>query len=108
MRQIRVSTSGVSISSPVIVDLHGRPEISLQVDVNVPGTATYSVQQTLDNLYDTSITPVWFDHPDTNLVAQTVDRQGNYAYVPAAIRLNQTAGAGSAVLTVIQAGLARA
>ena len=106
MRQIRVSTSGVSISNPVVVDLHGRPEISLQVDVT--GSATYSVQQTLDNLYDTTITPVWFDHPDTNLVAATADKQGNYAYVPAAIRLNQTAGAGSAVLTVIQAGLARA
>ena len=106
MRQIRVSTSGVSISNPVVVDLHGRPEISLQVDVT--GSATYSVQQTLDNLYDTTITPVWFDHPDSNLVAATADKQGNYAYVPAAIRLNQTAGAGSAVLTVIQAGLARA
>lgn len=106
MRQIRVTTSGVSISTAVIVDLHGRPEISLQVDVT--GAATYSVQQTLDNLYDTTITPLWLDHPDTNLVAQTVDRQGNYAYVPAAIRLNQTAGAGSAVLTVIQAGLGRA
>ena len=106
MRQIRVSTSGVSISNPVVVDLHGRPEISLQVDVT--GSATYSVQQTLDNLYDTTITPTWFDHPDSNLVAATADKQGNYAYVPAAIRLNQTAGAGSAVLTVIQAGLARA
>ena len=106
MRQIRVSTSGVSISNPVVVDLHGRPEISLQVDVT--GSATYSVQQTLDNLYDTTITPVWFDHPDSNLVAATADKQGNYAYVPAAIRLNQTAGAGSAVLTVIQAGLGRA
>lgn len=106
MRQIRVSTSGVSISSPVILDLHGRPEISLQVDVT--GTVTYSVQQTLDNLFDTSITPTWFDHPDANLVAASADRQGNYAYVPAAVRLNQTAGAGSAVLTVIQAGLGRA
>lgn len=106
MRQIRVTTTGVSASSPVILDLHGRPEISLQADVT--GTATYTIQQTLDNLYDTTITPVWFDHPDTNLVTQTVDRQGNYAYVPAAVRINQTVGAGSVALTVIQAGLGRA
>jgi hypothetical protein len=39
------------------------------------------------------------------MVAQTVGRQGNYAYIPVAVRLQQTSGSGSAVLTVVQAGL---
>lgn len=110
MRPIVVTTSdasgGTQNSTAVIVDIHGRSEISLQLDVT--GTATCTVQQTLDNLWDAAVTPTWFDHPDTNLVAATTDVQGNYAYVPFAIRLQQTAGDGSAKLTVIQSGDNRA
>lgn len=110
MRNIVLTTSdasgGTKTSETGIVDRHGRPEISLQVVVT--GTATYSVQQTLDNIFDTSITPTWFDHPDPNLVGATSNKQGNYAYVPFAIRLRQTAGSGSARLTILQAGDNRA
>lgn len=106
MRPIILTTSdasgGTKTSSVAIVDIHGRPEISLQLDVT--GTATCTVQQTLDNIWDTSITPTWFNHPDINLVLATSDKQGNYAFVPFAIRLLQTTGNGSAKLTIIQSG----
>lgn len=62
------------------------------------------MQQTLDDPFDSTITPVWIDHPDVNLVAATADKQGNYAFIPRAIRLRQTAGNGSARLTIVQAG----
>jgi acyl CoA:acetate/3-ketoacid CoA transferase alpha subunit len=103
MRQIVVNQVGVGDSAPIPLDIHGRPEISLQVDTTA---ATWTLQQTLDNPYTTPLANVlWFDHPDTaNMVAQTVDRQGNYAYVPAALRLRVTAGT-SAKLTVVQAGI---
>jgi hypothetical protein len=42
------------------------------------------------------------------MVAQTINRQGNYAYVPAAVRLLITSGTGTATLTVIQSGDNRA
>lgn len=107
MKPISVTTSdasaGTKNSNPIIMDYHGRPEVSLQAVVS--GTATYTIQQTLDNPNAAGVTPTWFDHPDTNLVAQTVNRQGNYAYIPVAIRLSQTAGSGSVTLTVVQAGL---
>lgn len=108
MRQIVVTLSdasgGAKNSDPIPIDIHGRPEISLQVDVT--GTANWTVQQTLDNPFTTAAgSIVWFNHPDTNMVAQTVDRQGNYAYVPAAIRLQLSSGTGSAKLTVVQAGI---
>lgn len=106
MRQIVVTQTGTGSSATVPLDIHGRPEVSLQIDAT--GTVNYTVQQTLDNVFDSTITPVWFDHPDTNLVSQTVDRQGNYAYIPAAVRVTVNSGTGSARLTVIQAGLARA
>ena len=107
MRPIKVSTSNASggavNSDPAVLDLYGRPEVSLQVVVT--GTATYTVQQTLDNPLKAGETLTWFDHPDTELVAQSANRQGNYAYIPAAVRVRQTAGAGSVTLTVLQAGL---
>lgn len=107
MRPSVLSTSdasgGTKNSNAAVLDYYGRPEVSLQVVVT--GTATWSVQQTLDNVLDTSITPTWFDHPDTNMAAQTVNRQGNYAYIPTAVRLQQTAGSGSVRLTIVQAGL---
>lgn len=106
MRPIILTTSDASgatqTSSTGVVDIHGRPEISLQLDIT--GTATCTVQQTLDNVFDSTITPTWFDHPDANLVGATGDKQGNYAFVPFAVRLRQTAGNGSAKLTIIQSG----
>jgi len=107
MRPIVVTTSNASVSTqnsnPVVLDYYGRPEVSLQVVVT--GSATWTVQQTLDNVLDTTATITYFDHPDTNMVTQTVNRQGNYAYIPTAVRLQQTAGSGSARLTIVQAGL---
>lgn len=108
MRQIVVTLSdasgGAKNSDPIPIDIHGRPEISLQVDVT--GTANWTVQQTLDNPFTTPAgSIVWFNHPDANMVSQTVDRQGNYAYVPAAIRLQLASGTGSAKLTIVQAGI---
>lgn len=100
------ASGGTKTSGAIVLDVHGRPEVSLQVVVT--GAATYTVQQTLDNVFDPAITPTWFDHPDANLVGATANKQGDYAYVPFALRLVQTAGAGSARLTAIQAGLARA
>jgi hypothetical protein len=99
MRPITVTQTGAGTSSPIVVDHHGRPEISLQV--NVTGTVNWTVKQTLN---DPAVSPVWFDHPDTNMVAQTVGRQGNYAYVPWAVELVVNSGAGTASLTVLQAG----
>lgn len=110
MRQIVVTLSdasaGAKTSQTLPLDIHGRPDISLQVAVT--GTANWTVQQTVDNVFDLSITPTWLDHPDTNMVAQTVTRQGNYAYVPAATRIVLNSGTGSVRFTVLQSGDNRA
>lgn len=107
MRPIVYTTSdasgGAITGNALPLDIHGRPEISLQLDVT--GVANYTVQQTLDNVFDSAVTPTWIDHPDTNLVGATTDKQGNYAYVPFAVRLVQNSGAGSVKMTIIQAGI---
>lgn len=111
MRQIVVTLSdasaGAKSSDPIPLDIHGRPDVSLQVAVT--GTANWTIQQTLDNPFTTaSGSIVWLSHPDANLVSQTVNRQGNYAYIPAAVRLVLNSGSGSAKLTIIQSGDNRA
>ena len=104
MKPVTVSVASPATSSaPVILDFFGRPEVALQVVVT--GTINYTIQQTLDDPNATSPTPVWFDHPDANLVSQTVDRQGNFAYMPRAVRIVRNSGSGSARFTVMQAGL---
>jgi len=102
---VRVGFAASGVTAPLVLDIHGRPDVSLQVVVS--GTVTWTIQQTLDSVWDIAL-PTWFSHPDVNMVAQTVNRQGNYAYVPAAVRLQVTSGTGSATITIIQSGDNRA
>ena len=105
-RQIRTvsdASGGAKSSTAIVMDIYNRPETSLQVSVT--GTVNWTIQQTLDNVLDSTVTPVWFSHPDANLVAQTVNRQGNYAYVPGAVRITLNSGTGTVRLTLIQAGI---
>lgn len=107
MRPIQVTVSdasgGAKASNPAVLDYYGRPEVSLQAVVT--GTVNYTIEQTLDNPLEPGATVTWFSHPDPNLVSQTVNRQGNYAYIPTAVRVLLNSGSGSVKLTITQAGL---
>jgi len=103
MRQIVLSQTGTGTTQAAPLDIHGRPEVSLQV--RATGTVNFTVQQTLDNVFDPNITPVWVNHPGTTLVNATATAQGNYAYIPAAVRLVVNSGGGTARLTIVQAGI---
>lgn len=108
-----VGTTTVASCRPIFLDPYGYAPTSLQVDVT--GTVNFTVSQTLDNWTDPNwlqaagalsssfANAVWINHPDSNLVANTVSVQGNYAYVPAFTRITLNSGSGSAILSVIQA-----
>jgi hypothetical protein len=102
---VRVGFGSSGVTAPLPLDIHGRPDVSLQVTVT--GTVTWTVQQSLDNPFTINM-PTYLNHPDPNMVLQTVNRQGNYAYVPASVRLRVTSGTGRATLTIIQSGDNRA
>lgn len=105
MKPIRLTTSdasGAQKTAQARIDYFGLSTIGLQVVVT--GTVSWTVQQTLDDVNDPSVTPTWFDHPDTNMVSQTVSRQGNYAFPPQSVRIVQASGSGSCVFKIIQAG----
>ena len=106
MRPVRVSTNGVSKSTPVPIDQYLNPT-SIALGVHITGGVTYTVEHTFDDPFTAAFaanpdSATWYPHPVLN--AQTTDKDGNYAFPPRAIRLNQTVGAGSAVLTIVQAG----
>lgn len=95
-----VSVGSVTTSAPIPLDYKQNP-FSVAIAVTLGGgSLTYKVQHTLDNIYDSSITPTWFDHSS---VSGTADKDGNYAFPVRAVRLNVTAWtSGSAKLTVLQ------
>jgi len=104
MRPIRVTTNGISVSQPVPIDQYLNPtDIGLGVTVN--GAVTYTIEHTFDDVFDPAFDPAtaqWFPHP--TLASLAVSADGNYAFPPSACRINQSAGAGSTTLNLIQAG----
>lgn len=103
---VTAGTNAMASTPWVRLDEWAFPQVALQCTVN--GTVTYSVQQTLDDPNNPSnpVAPpfmTWVDHPDTNLVAATATKQGNYAYAPIFTRATITAGTGTVTYTVVQA-----
>lgn len=102
MRRQTTTVASQTTSSVIPVDRNQHPfNLSFAVTLG-GGTMTYTVQHTLDDVQDSSVTPKWFDH--SSVAAKVnVDADGNYAYPIAAIRLNVTAyTSGTAKLTILQ------
>ena len=108
---ITVGNAQSGASTPIALDSWAFPQVAIQCSVT--GTVNYTVQQTLDNPND-PVNPIarasmqWVDHPDTNLVAATATKQGNYGYAPLFMRVVINSGSGSVRLTVIQANVVSA
>jgi len=99
-------TNAVQASPAATNDYYGWPNVSLQAVVT--GAATYSVEVTLDNpLRPPAAGVTWFPCPIATLVGASTNQLGALQDFVLGIRLNQTAGAGSVALTIIQVGGAR-
>lgn len=102
---ITVGTNGVAGSRWVRFDDFAPGQITVQVDVS--GTANYSVQTTLDDPND-PFSPVainsvvWLSALDTNLVSQSSAKSGYIAYAPKYGRILLNSGSGSATVTFLQ------
>ena len=109
MQPITVSTtdatSATTYSRKVRMDSWANAQTVVQVKVS--GTATYTVEVSMDDP-NSATSPVaeasmtWNDALDTNLVGQTAAKNGFLAYTPTFVRLKQTAGNGSATMTLAQ------
>ena len=99
MRPQVISKTGTGTTAWIPVDYKQNP-FNVGFGVVVNGAITYNIEHTFDDIFDTSNTPVAFTH--STIVAQTTNKDGNYAFPIRAIRLNVTAGTGSVTLTVLQ------
>ena len=102
MKQQIATQTGVGSSNLLVTDTYISP-FNVGFGVVATGTVTYTVQHTFDNVFDSTITPVWFSHP--TIAAKSDNQDGNYAFPVSAIKVLVTAGAGTARMTMIQAGL---
>ena len=94
------------VSQWVQVDYQLTPA-NIGLGVNVTGTINWTIRQTTANAQTSEpIAAEVLDHPDTNLVAQTVSRQGNYAFPFGYFKLvvNSATG-GSLTFDSYQAGI---
>lgn len=105
MQSIVVSQTGVGQSRPVRLDDFAPSNISIQVVVS--GAVTYSVETTLDNPNDprnpvVSASMTWFPSSDAAVVSANTSQQSNFLFAPIFVRLNVTAGKGTATMTILQ------
>ena len=102
MRQQIATKTGTGSSNVLGMDTYISP-FNVGFGVVATGTVTYTVQHTFDNV-QTVASPVWFSHP--TIAGKSDNQDGNYAFPVAAIKVLVTAGAGTAAITLIQAGIA--
>ena len=111
MQPITVSTTdataGTTYSRKVRMDSFALAQTIVQV--NVTGTATYTVETSMDDP-NSPTNPVaegsmtWVNCADSAVVAKSASAQGVLSATPTFIRIKQTAGNGSTSLTVAQFG----
>ena len=104
MRPVRLLIVGTQTSSVYTPDHYISP-MNVALSVRVTGTINYTVQYTFDDVFAPTYTPGsgnWVNHP--SLTAQTTTLDSNIAYPVTGVRIVGNSGAGSAVLTIIQAG----
>lgn len=100
MRRQVITVSSATISPTIPVDPQAN-YFAIGIGCVVTGAATYKVQHTFDDIFDSKITPVWFDH--SVLTGMVANKDGNYAFPIAAVRLNVTAyTSGSVIMTLLQ------
>ena len=105
MRPIVLSTTGGTSSAVSPMNINTSP-FNVGFGVTVSGTINYTVQHTFDNVWSPDFDPdtaVWFDHP--TIASQSANKDGNYAFPVAAIRILGNSGGGTATLTILQAGI---
>lgn len=104
MRPCTTTTSGVSTSSPIPLDIVQVP-FNVSLSTIVTGAVVYTIQHTFDDIYASGYNPasgVWYNHDNSVFVNATANGNDNFSAPVTACRINQTAGAGSVQLKAIQ------
>lgn len=105
MRPKSVTVSSQTASAAIPVD-YTQANFNLGISVISTGTNTWSVQMTMDNIFDPAVTPSWVPVPsDSGLEAGSggINEVGSVTCPCRAVRLNVSAYTnGSVTMTVVQ------
>ena len=103
-RPITRTVSSQAASTPIALNTQVKSPFSVTLLADLTGTATFSVQYTLDDVFDNAYVPangVWT--AVTNMSGLTADGAGTLTSPVTAVRLNVSAfTSGSVTLTVVQ------
>lgn len=103
MRPQVITQTGTGNTAWIPVDYKQSPfAVGFGVVIN-SGTATYTIEHTFDDIFDSAVTATAFPH--ASIAAQTTSKDGNYAFPVRAIRLNVTAGTSPVVTMTALQGL---
>lgn len=108
MRPIRKTLTSATSTAPIPLNIHADSfEVSLTAAVAAGSSLTYTVEYTVDDVFDNAFNPAtatWF--PVTGMSAQTASTTGNITFPVTAVRLRvSTFTSGSVTLTLIQSGI---
>jgi hypothetical protein len=102
--KVTVTTSGSGAESAWIPLNYRQDDFNVGIMIDVTsGTPTWVVQMTMDDIFDTAVTPTAVTVPAaTGLETGTGDEVGNITIPCRAIRLTHSASTGTSTMTVIQ------
>lgn len=109
MRPVTLTTSdasgGEKVSPVCPLDLYISP-FNISLFAVITGAATYTVEYTGDDVYASSFNPATANWTGvTGMTAVSASTDATLISPVTAVRLRQTAGAGSVALRVLQAGI---
>ena len=99
MRPQVINKSGTGTTNWIPLDYKQNP-FNVGFGCVISDTATYSVEHTFDDIFDSTVTPTAFQHG--TVVGQSANANSNYAFPVRAVRLNVTASTGNVTLTLLQ------
>jgi hypothetical protein len=105
---VTVGNGGSPLAATPWVRLDEWANTQVSIQVNVTGTANYTVQSSMDDPNATMTgaqNAIWVNTNDTNVVGATTSLQTNYAFAPLWVRALLNSGSGSIKMIVIQANV---
>jgi hypothetical protein len=106
MKSVVLAQTGVGASRWLLIDSHVTP-VSVGIGVVVTGTVTYNVEYTYDDFLDPTVTVTAWSPGQlpAALHGATANQDGVITWPIRGVRVNVTAGSGTAAMTVIQSGI---
>jgi hypothetical protein len=101
MRPVVVTQTGAGTSAAIPLDVYIAP-FQVSIFCHEIAAASYKLQYTYDNIFDSSITPIWIDSTDIPALSSG-DKQSNFTVPVSACRL--VVASGTVSITVQQAGI---